>query len=92
MIRYATEKFDFADKGVLWEKFMCLVKGIQDFVKRFKDSHYYYTVGDYYGEGETVECIKDDYEELFWEMSYRKVGECFLQKIKLTIFVRYATI
>ena len=37
-------------------------------VKHFTDSYYYYEVGTYYGEGEPLEGIKDNYRELFWEL------------------------
>jgi len=37
-------------------------------VKYFKDSYYYYSVGEYYGKGKPMEDIKDNYEDIFWEM------------------------
>lgn len=37
-------------------------------VKHFKDSYYYYAVGDYYGEGKPMVDIKDNYEDIFWEI------------------------
>lgn len=37
-------------------------------VKHFLDSYYYYSVGDYYGEGEPIEEIADNYTEIFWEV------------------------
>lgn len=39
-----------------------------DFVKHFTDSYYYHEVGCYYGAGEPIEDIKDNYEEIFWDM------------------------
>ena len=37
-------------------------------VKHFLDSYYYYAIGDYYGEGEPIEEIKEHYHEIFWDM------------------------
>ncbi len=37
-------------------------------VSHFADSYYYHAVGDYFGKGEPIEDIKDNYEEIFWEM------------------------
>lgn len=39
-----------------------------DFVRHFADSYYYYVVGEYYGKGEPLDDIEDDYEEIFWDM------------------------
>lgn len=39
-----------------------------DFVRHFEDSYYYYAVGEYYGKGEPLDDIEDDYEEIFWDM------------------------
>lgn len=37
-------------------------------VKHFTDSYYYHSVGDYFGEGEPIEDIKENYKEIFWTM------------------------
>lgn len=37
-------------------------------VKHFTDSYYYHEVGSYYGVGEPIEDIKDNYHEIFWDM------------------------
>lgn len=37
-------------------------------VKHFMDSYYYHEVGDYYGLGEPIEDIKDNYREIYWDM------------------------
>lgn len=39
-----------------------------DLVRHFEDSYYYYAIGEYYGEGEPLDGIQDDYEEVFWDM------------------------
>ena len=37
-------------------------------VKHFTDSYYYHEVGNYYGLGEPIEDIKDNYREIYWSM------------------------
>lgn len=37
-------------------------------VRHFTDSYYFYEVGEYYGEGEPIEGIEDNYREIFWDM------------------------
>lgn len=37
-------------------------------MKLFLDSYYYHSIGDYYGEGEPIEEIADNYAEIFWEV------------------------
>lgn len=37
-------------------------------VKHFTDSYYYHAVGDYFGEGEPLEEIGENYEEIYWSM------------------------
>ena len=39
-----------------------------ELVEHFTDSYYYHSTGDYYGEGEPIEDIKDNYKEIFWNM------------------------
>ena len=39
-----------------------------ELVKHFKDSYYYHSTGDYLGEGEPMEEIKDNREEILWTM------------------------
>ena len=37
-------------------------------VKHFLSSYYYHSVGDYFGDGEPIEDIAEDYEDIFWSM------------------------
>ncbi len=39
-----------------------------DKVKHFTESYYYYATGHEYYEREPIEDIKDNYEEIFWDM------------------------
>lgn len=37
-------------------------------VKHFSDSYYYYSMDHYFGDDEPIEDIKENYEDIFWEM------------------------
>lgn len=39
-----------------------------ELVEHFMDSYYYHSFGDYFGEGNPIEDIKDNYKEIFWDM------------------------
>lgn len=56
-------------------------------VEHFFDSYYYHKIGNYYGEGEPIEEIKDNYKEIFWEVIIDTINRLKIEMEELGVHI-----